>query len=82
MLVDTLPLPAERAAERLRARVAKSPAVFGSRLIPMTISVGLAMQTDTDISIEPILARADEALYRAKSSGRNRVVKDLQPEPV
>jgi diguanylate cyclase (GGDEF)-like protein len=81
VLVDSPLLPAERAAERLRARVAGSPAVFGNRLIPMTISIGLAIQMDTDISIEPILARADDALYRAKSSGRNRVVKDLQPEP-
>ena len=43
----------------------------------MTISIGLTMATGADRSIERIIARADDALYRAKESGRNRVVKDV-----
>jgi diguanylate cyclase (GGDEF)-like protein len=80
VLTDTPPSPAETVAERLRARVAEAPVVFGDRLIPMTISIGLAVQFETDASIEQIIARADDALYRAKSGGRNQVVMDQQPE--
>jgi diguanylate cyclase (GGDEF)-like protein len=80
VLTDTPPAPAGRVAERLRARVVAAPVMFGDRLIPMTISVGLAIQSNTDSSIEQIIARADDALYLAKSSGRNRVVKDQRPE--
>ncbi len=49
---------------------------FGDALrIPVTASVGVVADTVTDEAIaEDLLARADEALYAAKRSGRNRVV--------
>jgi diguanylate cyclase (GGDEF)-like protein len=80
VLIDTPPGPAARVAERLRARVAEAPVISGDRLIPMTISVGLAIRSSMDSSIEQIIARADDALYRAKGSGRNQVVMDERPE--
>jgi diguanylate cyclase (GGDEF)-like protein len=80
VLIDTSGVPAEAIAERLRARVAETPAVFGHQSIPMTISVGLAIQTETETTIEQVIARADDALYRAKRGGRNRVVWDRRPE--
>jgi len=76
VLTDTPPSPAEGVAERLRARVAEAPIVFGDRFIPMAISIGLATQLDTDTSIEQVIARADGALYSAKRDGRNQVIKD------
>ena len=79
VLPDTPVLPAERVAERLRARVEAVLVTFGDRLIPMTVSIGLAVQLATDHSIEQVIARADDALYRAKRSGRNRVVTDQLP---
>ena len=80
VLSDTRGALAEGVAERLRARVAETPAVFGDRLIPMTISVGLAIQVETETMIEQVIARADDALYRAKRGGRNRVVQDRRPD--
>lgn len=71
---------AARLAERLVAHIAASPVAFGERLIKMTISIGLTMVAATDRSIERVIARADEALYHAKETGRNRVVKDLPVE--
>jgi diguanylate cyclase (GGDEF)-like protein len=68
-------IPAEL-AERLRARVADSPPQYGEALIPMTVSIGLALRQEVDRSIEQLIARADAALYRAKRGGRNRVVHD------
>jgi len=41
--------------------------------IPVTVSIGLAEWQHAD-SAESLIGRADEALYRAKRTGRNRVV--------
>lgn len=79
MLTGTQPVAAEIVAERLCARVAGGDLLFAGRLIAMTISIGLAVQQETDVSIEQIIARADDALYGAKRTGRNRVVKNPQP---
>jgi two-component system cell cycle response regulator len=80
LLPEVMPEEAERLAERLVAHIAAGPATFGGKLIAMTISVGLTMTNGTDRSIERVIARADDALYRAKEGGRNRVVKDVAME--
>lgn len=61
------------AAERLRQAVAgmKIGLLEGGPL-SMTISIGLAMH-EAGVSLDTLLMRADMALYRAKSSSRNRV---------
>jgi two-component system chemotaxis response regulator CheY len=53
------------AGERLRAAVGEAT--------PVTMSVGVAAYADGDLSPSDVLRRADEALYRAKEGGRNRV---------
>ncbi|OBV37018.1 CHASE domain-containing protein [Janthinobacterium psychrotolerans] len=61
-------------AERLRARVADSSVgIDGGALLSVTVSIGMAAMSGTDAGCDAVLARADEALYRAKRSGRNRV---------
>ncbi len=77
MLPATAQEPAERVAQRLLTAVAGTNVPFGDTPIAMTVSIGLAIRRDTDRSIEQIIARADDALYRAKNTGRNRVVTDL-----
>jgi EAL domain-containing protein (putative c-di-GMP-specific phosphodiesterase class I) len=37
------------------------------------MSVGIAMTTDADVSVDEMLRRADLAMYRAKEGGRNRI---------
>jgi diguanylate cyclase (GGDEF)-like protein len=64
---------AERLAERLLVRIAATPAIWRDGLINLTVSIGLALATRADRSIEQVIARADDALYRAKEGGRNRV---------
>ncbi|MGD0108763.1 MAG: GGDEF domain-containing protein [Rhodopila sp.] len=80
VLLDSPRQPAEAVAERLRQRVADGTILLGDRVIKMAISIGLAIQQTTDRSIEQVVGRADEALYRAKRSGRNRVVTNLRAE--
>jgi diguanylate cyclase (GGDEF)-like protein len=69
-----------RLAERIRFVVGQSPVVFGDGpSVTVTTSIGIASLTpeadDTDLKElgDGLLARADAALYRAKSSGRDRI---------
>ncbi len=65
-------------AERIRRRIAGEPFVIdrGARTIDVTLSIGLAGLNGPDDSAAKILKRADQALYRAKRDGRNRVAAD------
>ena len=65
-------------AERLRRRIASEPFAIqqGARQLEVTISIGIAALRRADDTAATILKRADQALYRAKRDGRNRVVPD------
>jgi two-component system, cell cycle response regulator len=64
-------------AERLRRRIASEPFPIqkGTRMIEVTISIGIAALGFGD-DAAAVIKRADQALYRAKRDGRNRVVPD------
>jgi len=61
-----------QAAERLRCAVCEAPPPAGGKADAMTVSVGV-VTIDPNEHISEALARADHALYAAKSAGRNRV---------
>lgn len=61
---------ASKIGEKLRISIEQQSA---QRLIPMTVSIGLA-QSKSEDSIETIIQRADQALYQAKNTGRNQLV--------
>jgi two-component system cell cycle response regulator len=65
-------------AERLRRRIATEPFPIGQGddAIEVTISIGIATLDAGDTNASNVLKRADQALYRAKRDGRNRVVAD------
>jgi two-component system cell cycle response regulator len=65
-------------AERLRRRIASEPfeVAAGAARLEITISIGIATLDGADDNAAAILKRADQALYRAKRDGRNRVVAD------
>lgn len=62
-------------AERLRESIASTPVRFNDKLIPATVSIGVVEIAETSEQASAVAA-ADEALYRAKKAGRNRVVVD------
>ena len=71
---ETTLVEAEIVAERARAAIASPPIVIGGdRAVEVTVSIGLAPLTD-ETRLETLFERADAALYRAKQSGRNRVL--------
>jgi two-component system cell cycle response regulator len=65
-------------AERLRRKIAGEPFMVeqGARAIDVTVSAGIASLEISDDGAAALLKRADQALYRAKRGGRNRVVAD------
>jgi diguanylate cyclase (GGDEF)-like protein/PAS domain S-box-containing protein len=59
-------------AERLRSEVSmRKIRLSGGKEVMITVSIGIATFTESDSGIEPVLNRADQALYRAKLEGRN-----------
>jgi diguanylate cyclase (GGDEF)-like protein len=65
-----------RVAERLRAAVASSPIEAGlPEPLPLTVSIGLAVYPDDALAKGGLIDCADKALYAAKRTGKNRVVR-------
>jgi diguanylate cyclase (GGDEF)-like protein len=62
-------------AEKLRMIAEIAPIRFEQQMIPVTISLGVAMLSGDDMTGEALYKRADEKLYAAKQGGRNRVAK-------
>ena len=60
-------------AERIRTTIETSVFEFEGKTIPVTISLGVASRMLNETSWEQLFKRADEALYKSKQSGRNRV---------
>jgi diguanylate cyclase (GGDEF)-like protein len=70
-------LEGQQVAERLRKTVAS--ATPGG--LPVTASFGVSAARGTDIDFEQLFRAADQALYGAKTSGRNTVVVAAAPAP-
>jgi two-component system, cell cycle response regulator len=66
---------AEKIGERMRKAVAGKRFNAGTEGgLSITISAGISTLSGIDDKVEDILKRADQALYRAKREGRNRVI--------
>jgi diguanylate cyclase (GGDEF)-like protein len=75
VLPNTGPEGALRIAEELRLTLAGSPAIVDGREILVTTSIGVfgARRLVAADTPDAMMSTADQALYRAKRSGRNRV---------
>jgi len=68
-----------QAAERLREAICLINIPWDDESITVSISTGLACAVEPGETLQSLLSRADEALYRAKAEGRNRVVVASEP---
>ncbi len=60
--------------DRVRKAIEKHKFQFDGRQIPVTVSLGLCLESGNKIkSLDDLIHRTDQALYRAKQDGRNRV---------
>ena len=67
---------ARAAAEKLRATFERQDFAHTwhtGGAIPFTVSIGVATRVPGEHDFDAILKRADQALYKAKANGRNRV---------
>jgi diguanylate cyclase (GGDEF)-like protein len=71
--VDSDPYGAVMCAERLRASVSQNVVRSHGLEFKVTISVGVASRSGGAASVEELLKHADDAVYAAKSAGRNCV---------
>ena len=67
------------AAERLRAAIERSVLNVEGLSLPITASIGVSLIREEDVGYGSILKRADQALYAAKSAGRNCVRLAAEP---
>lgn len=74
-----LPAAAE-VAERLRAHLASHACPWKAGKIAFTASFGAAQASSDELRSDAVLMQADRQLYRAKSSGRNRVCVEGEDE--
>jgi diguanylate cyclase (GGDEF)-like protein len=75
LLPDTPGSAGQRIAERLRQRVEHATIIYAGQKIKVTISAGVFHAADpVGLSLDEMVKVADQALYEAKESGRNRVV--------
>ncbi len=74
VLPHTRPDEALLLADRFRKLIESSPVHYENKAINITISIGISgFEQATDISSKQLLELADQALYEAKETGRNRV---------
>ncbi len=72
LMPATVPAVGAKLLETLRASIEACPFHFKGERVTVTISMGLAAFRPGEHS-DMVLKRADQALYRAKNAGRNRV---------
>ncbi len=74
-------VPALREAEKIRQAVEKETILLPEgRRLRLTVSIGVATY-DGHPDYQHLIEQADQALYAAKSEGRNRVVPSQRPQP-
>jgi diguanylate cyclase (GGDEF)-like protein len=64
---------ARRVADTLRREIAERPVPWAGEGLTVTASFGLTQTQPGEVNVHAVIARADQALYRAKDDGRNCV---------
>jgi len=64
----------ENRVEKLRDEIESSKILLEEKEISFTISLGVSKKSDTTKNLDNLLKEADDALYEAKNSGKNKVI--------
>ncbi|AGA32210.1 diguanylate cyclase (GGDEF domain) [Thioalkalivibrio nitratireducens DSM 14787] len=75
LLPNTGPQAAREAAERLRESIERMAIEVGGTPVRATVSIGYASYPDHAHDLQELIALADQAMYRSKKAGRNRVTR-------
>jgi diguanylate cyclase (GGDEF)-like protein len=79
VIADPLATEALTVAGKIRESVRSTPVQSEGHSIPVTLSIGLAyFDPAALVSPEEVVRLADQSLYRAKQSGRDRIVSHLE----
>jgi diguanylate cyclase (GGDEF)-like protein len=65
---------AKQAAERVRRAVGDTPVCVGAETLTLTVSIGVATAQGHDETLDQVIRSADDALYAAKTAGRDQVI--------
>ncbi len=64
-----------QSAERLRITIQKHPFILpDDTVINCSVSIGIATNRNFEVNSEEMIKKADEALYKAKNKGKNKVI--------
>ncbi len=61
-------------AEKVRKAICKKPIEFNSHVFSISMTFGVSSFDDPDADIDIYLKKADDALYKGKETGKNRVI--------
>lgn len=82
LLPQTSADKAHSVMEKIREIVQANHIIYDGRKIKVTISIGVGEIDLPSETTESFIKRVDAALYRAKESGRNRVVVETKKQPL
>ncbi|NLI91209.1 MAG: diguanylate cyclase [Peptococcaceae bacterium] len=74
ILLESQKDTAYQVALRIQQKVKEVIVESGNNEVQVTVSIGIGMLRDEDTHMDDIFKRADDALYKAKNSGRDRIV--------
>ncbi len=80
IMPNTASEPAYKVAEKLRSTIAAAGFHYRKKPVHITVSCGLASFREGDAPVD-VFRRADDALYGAKQSGRNRTHREDEAAP-
>jgi diguanylate cyclase (GGDEF)-like protein len=82
LLMDAPSLQGSVVAERIRLAIEATPLVIDDIVVEYSASIGLACTGSVGYELQRLYRASDAALYRAKRTGRNRVVTDTDLDPM
>jgi diguanylate cyclase (GGDEF)-like protein len=67
-------------ADRIRLTIVANPLAIDGEIVTISASVGVSFTINAGHDLQQLCREADAALYRAKRSGRNRVMADTEDD--